>query len=171
MNLYIGTKVVKAVSMTRKEYNDYRGWELPPTPGEDGFDKGYLVEYTDGGKSNHTSHSGYISWSPKDVFERAYSIAQYGMSFGDAIKALKLGQKVARKGWNGKGMWLVLVPGTQAATLRDDSPYAKATGLQVCEILPHIDMWTTNAEGRRAMLTGWLASQTDMLSDDWSIVV
>ena len=37
------------------------------------------------------------------------------------------------------------------------------------EILPHIDMWTTNSEGRRAMLCGWLASQTDMLSEDWMI--
>jgi hypothetical protein len=38
------------------------------------------------------------------------------------------------------------------------------------EALPSIRMWTTNAEGRRAVLTGWLASQTDMLSDDWQIV-
>jgi len=116
-------------------------------------------------------YNGCISWSPKAQFDNAYKIAQYGMSFGDAIKALKLGQKVSRKGWNGKGMWLVLVNGSQAVTLRDDSTYAKATGLQVCEILSHIAMWTTNAEGRRAMLPGWLASQTDMLSEDWAIVL
>ena len=91
-------------------------------------------------------------------------------NFGEAIAALKDGKKVSRAGWNGKGMWLVLVPGTQAATLRADTPYAKATGLQVCEILPHIDMWTTNAQGRRAMLPGWLASQTDMLAEDWEVV-
>lgn len=91
-------------------------------------------------------------------------------NFGDAIAALKDGKKVARAGWNGKGMWLVLVPGTPAATLHPGTPYAKATGLQMCEILPHIDMWTTNADGRRAMLPGWLASQTDMLSEDWSEV-
>ncbi len=92
------------------------------------------------------------------------------MSFGDAIAALKQGQRVSRAGWNGKGMWLVLVPGTKAAHLSEGSPYHKALGMSECEILPHIDMWTINAEGRRAMLPGWLASQSDMLADDWAIV-
>ena len=88
-----------------------------------------------------------------------------------AIEALKKGHKVARRGWNGKGMWLVLVPGTPTVELREGTPYAKALPEHShCEILPHIDMWTTNSEGRRAMLCGWLASQTDMLSDDWEIV-
>lgn len=93
-----------------------------------------------------------------------------GLTFGLAIEALKLGHRVSRDGWNGKGMWLVLVPGTPAAQLRDGSPYKNATGLDECEILPHIDMWTINASGRRAMLPGWLASQSDMLANDWTIV-
>ena len=89
------------------------------------------------------------------------------MNFGQAIDALKQGKKVARQGWNGKGMWLILVPG-QIATMRPGTPYAEALPDHPhVEILPHIDMWTTNADGRRAMLPGWLASQTDMLSDDW----
>lgn len=67
-------------------------------------------------------------------------------------------------------MWLVLVPGTPSAQLREGTPYRDALGQDECEILPHIDMWTTNASGRRAMLPGWLASQTDMLSDDWEVV-
>jgi hypothetical protein len=92
------------------------------------------------------------------------------MNFGEAIEHLKNGGKVARSGWNGKGMWLVLVPGTQKAQLREGTPYHEALGQTECEILPHIDMWTTNAEGRRAMLPGWLASQTDMLSEDWEAV-
>lgn len=92
------------------------------------------------------------------------------MDFGDAIRALKAGQKVARGGWNGKGMWLMLVPGTPVASLREGTPYRNALGAEECEILPHIDMWTVNTNGRRAMLPGWLASQTDMLSDDWEIV-
>lgn len=112
---------------------------------------------------------GYQSWSPKDVFEAAYQPIT-AMSFGHAIEAMKAGHKVARAGWNGKGMWLVLIPGTPKAELRDGTPYAKATGQKSCEILPHIDMWTVNAEGRRAMLPGWLASQSDMLADDWMIV-
>lgn len=92
------------------------------------------------------------------------------MDFGDAIRALKAGHKVARQGWNGKGMWLVLVAGTAQVTLVEGSPYQKALGQAKCEILPHIDMWTVNAEGRRAMLPGWLASQTDMLAEDWVVV-
>lgn len=64
-------KEVLAKPMTRQEYNDYRGWELPAD--ENGSDEGYLVEYTDSPNSNHPDHKGYISWSPKDVFEAGYS--------------------------------------------------------------------------------------------------
>ena len=92
------------------------------------------------------------------------------MNFGNAILALKVGNKVAREGWNGRGMWLIYVPGTPAAQLREGTPYRVATGLEECEILPHIDMWTVNAQGRRAMLPGWVASQTDMLAEDWVLV-
>lgn len=67
---HIGTKVVRAVPMNRAEYNKYRGWELPAD--EIGEDAGYLVEYTDGGIPNVEGHAGYVSWSPADVFNRAY---------------------------------------------------------------------------------------------------
>ena len=164
---YIGTKIIRALPMTRQEYNDYRGWQLPAD--ENGDDEGYLVEYVDGGKANDPRHDGYISWSPSDVFKRAYRSVE-GMTFGLAIEALKAGKKVARAGWNGKGMWLILVAGTPNAALREGTPYREALGQESCEILPHIDMWTTNAEGRRAMLPGWLASQTDMLAEDWAVV-
>jgi hypothetical protein len=70
MHTYLGTKLVKAEPMTRLEYNEYRGWT--PPHGEDD-EEGYLVEYLDGGKANHASHTGYISWSPKDVFEFSYT--------------------------------------------------------------------------------------------------
>jgi hypothetical protein len=92
------------------------------------------------------------------------------MTFGAAIEAMKAGKKVSRAGWNGKGMWLILVQGTADAVLRPETPYAKALNLDSCQILPHIDMWTVNADGRRAMLPGWVASQTDMLSEDWMTV-
>lgn len=164
---HIGTKLIIAIAMSRAAYNDYRGWELPAN--ENGDDEGFLVEYLDGGQANHPGHAGYISWSPKGVFEKAYRPAK-GMSFGMALEALKAGHRVARSGWNGKGMWLVLVPGTKDAQLREGTPYREALNQESCEILPHIDMWTINAEGRRAMLPGWLASQTDMLSEDWLIV-
>lgn len=167
MKQHIGVKLINAKPMTRLEYNQFRGWELPAD--ENGADEGFLVEYIDGGKANTQDYAGYVSWSPKDVFERAYRPVD-AMTFGLAIEALKSGKKVARAGWNGKGMWLVLVPGTPDAQLREGTPYRNALGMESCEILPHIDMWTTNASGRRAMLPGWLASQTDMLAEDWQIV-
>lgn len=167
MQKFIGVKVVSAVAMSRQQYNDYRGWQLPSD--ENGTDDGYLVEYANG-SINHEKHIGYISWSPKQVFEHAYRPVS-GMSFGHAIEALKQGQKVSRVGWNGKGMWLVYVPGTKECALIAGTPYHKALApIDTCEILPHIDMWTVNAEGRRAMLPGWLASQSDMLAEDWCIV-
>jgi hypothetical protein len=73
MENYIGVKRIKAEPMNRLEYNEYRGWDLPSD--EDGTDEGFLVEYIDGGKANHPDHKGYISWSPKEVFENAYKIS------------------------------------------------------------------------------------------------
>ena len=72
METYIGTKVVNALPMNRREYNNLRGWSLPAD--ENGDDKGYLVEYTDRVENPPHVHGfkGYISWSPKEVFERAY---------------------------------------------------------------------------------------------------
>ena len=69
-HLYEGTKRLYAQPMTRGQYNAYRGWKLPAD--ESPADEGYLVEYVDGGKLNDVRHTGYISWSPKEVFERNY---------------------------------------------------------------------------------------------------
>lgn len=72
---YTGVKDVSATPMTRQEYNDYRGCEL--LDNENCDDEGYLVEYLDGGKPNHLNHGGYISWSPKEVFEKSYFRIEY----------------------------------------------------------------------------------------------
>jgi len=70
MQHYVGTKIIKAMPMTRGDYNVYRGWDIPAD--ENPEDAGYLVEYTDGGQPNHAEHAGYISWTPAAVFEGAY---------------------------------------------------------------------------------------------------
>lgn len=71
------------------------------------------------------------------------------MTFGEAIAALKEGKRVSRTGWNGKGMWLELqVP----------DAHSKMT-------LPYIYMKTAQDD-----LVPWLASQTDVLAEDWGIV-
>ena len=89
--------------------------------------------------------------------------------FGWALRMLKCGYKVAREGWNGKGMYLWLKP---AATIKSEwckDPVLKsivdAAGGET-EALGTICMKTADNK----VLTGWLASQTDMLSDDWDIV-
>lgn len=164
---YIGVKLIRAKPMTRQAYNDYRGWDLPAN--ETGDDAGFMVEYLDGGKPNTPDHDGYISWSPAEVFQRAYRPTD-GMSFGLAIEAMKLGQRVARTGWNGKGMWVALTPGSEFAAHHAKPGHAAAhraaEGVQSINLLPHIDMRA--ADG--SMVVGWLASQTDMLADDWQVV-
>jgi hypothetical protein len=168
---YIGTKQVKAYPITRQAYNDLRGWSLPAD--EDGADAGYLVEYLDGGKPNHPGFDGYISWSPAEQFEAAYRPVT-GMTFGLALEAIKKGFRVAREGWNGKGMFIFLVPGSnlKAGVLRPNTPYksmADEMGMGADDafiISGHIDMKA--ADG--SMVVGWLASQTDMLAEDWKIV-
>jgi len=64
MKNYIGCKMVKAEKMSRGEYNLKRGWTIPADENPD--DAGYYLVYPDG----------YVSWSPKEVFEKAYRIAE-----------------------------------------------------------------------------------------------
>lgn len=89
------------------------------------------------------------------------------MDFGQALIQLKAGARVQRAGWNGKNMWLVLVPGTSGLTVDEGRPLAKA-GLAIGTVfnyLPHIDMFTAQGD-----LVPWLASQTDVLAEDWVVV-
>lgn len=87
------------------------------------------------------------------------------LNFGEAIEVLKSGGKVARLGWNGRGMWLMLVTSTRPI-LTEGSPYHKAGLLGRVTINDHIDMFTAQGD----MQPGWLASQTDMLADDWMVI-
>lgn len=68
--LYRGTKFLKAAPSTKAEYCLLRGWKVPSD--EDPNEIGYTVEYQDGGKPNLEGYDGYVSWSPADVFQRAY---------------------------------------------------------------------------------------------------
>jgi len=153
MKRYIGTKLINAKPMTRQAYNDFRGWTLPAD--ENGADEGYLVEYVDGGKGNTDHYEGYVSWSPADVFDRAYRPCD-GMTFGQALESLKVGQKVARKGWNGKGQWLFMIPASHWETTR---------GLELLDGRPWIGIKTVDD-----CFMPWVASQSDMLVTDWEIV-
>lgn len=91
------------------------------------------------------------------------------MNFGQAIECLKQGKKVARKGWNGKGMYLWLMPATSVKAEWCKEPHlkelAEANGGTI-EAHGTIRMLTAD----KKILTGWLASQTDILSEDWIVV-
>ena len=95
------------------------------------------------------------------------------MDFGKAIELLKAGKKVTRRGWNGKGMFLWLKPGTEIKSewCKDQvlKELAEQNGGTILGI-PTICMFTHDSTGRKAILTGWLASQSDMLLEDWEEV-
>lgn len=95
------------------------------------------------------------------------------MNFGQAIEAMKAGASVARSGWNGKGMWISLTPGSSFEARHAKCGHAAAKRAAELgdpnaeiELLPHIDMRA--ADG--SIVVGWLASQTDMLAEDWHLV-
>ena len=72
MNQYIGTKDIRAVPMTAGKYHELRGWEI--SSDKDPNEEGYLVEYEPDGNPNIEGFAGYISWSPKKPFDRAYKL-------------------------------------------------------------------------------------------------
>ena len=84
------------------------------------------------------------------------------MNFGEAIEKLKEGKKVARKGWNGKGMFLFLADEIHFLT----KAQVKKKDGESYDVLPSIVMKTADDK----CVVGWLASQTDMLANDWVLV-
>lgn len=101
----------------------------------------------------------------KKEFEGGVSMG----TFGQAIEALKQGKKVTRKGWNGKSMFLWLKP---AAKIKSEwckdlvlKGLADGNGGEL-DALGTICMFTA----QKQVLTGWLASQSDMLSEDWIVL-
>lgn len=154
MDRFIGTKLINAKPMTRLAYNELRGWILPGD--ECGDDAGFLVEYLDGGKANVPGYAGYVSWSPKDVFDRSYRPCD-GMTFGLATEAMKAGLRVARTGWNGKGMWLGLH--------QEGGEFVREECGTTLTYRDYIVMKTVDDQ-----LVPWTASQSDVLADDWLVV-
>jgi hypothetical protein len=148
MQKYIGTKQIEARPMTRGDYNNYRGWQIPAE--ENPADEGYLVRYSDG----------YESWSPEKQFNEAYRPCD-NMTFGIAIEMIKRGFKVARKGWNGKKQYIQLATAISYKSMDGD--------VVNCEH-ESIGNKAIAFVGTSGVQMGWLASQADMLAEDWVIV-
>lgn len=91
------------------------------------------------------------------------------MNFSIALHDLKSGLRVQRAGWNGKGMWLSLTPGRMVAAekfwSKSNRQFAESQPDQVAEVLPYITMKTADNK-----IVPWLASQTDILAEDWQLV-
>lgn len=88
------------------------------------------------------------------------------MNFGDALAALKEGKRVARHGWNGKGMFLYYVPAASYPAQRNE--YGTMLGVFPDDMVPYgayLAMKTAQNN-----VVPWLASQTDVLADDWTVV-
>jgi hypothetical protein len=87
-----------------------------------------------------------------------------GFGFGSAIECIKDGLKVAREGWNGKGMFVFLVPGSRFTVNRPPllGIYPEGT---VIDYRSHIDMKTAQGD-----VVPWVASQSDLLAEDWVVV-
>jgi hypothetical protein len=152
MDMYLGTKLIRARPALEST-------PLKPTKEDPLLQRepreGYEVIYADD----------YISWSPKDVFEAAYRRID-ALTFGLAIEAMKTGHSVARAGWNGKGMFLYLVG---SGRYPPSTPAGQAIAAEqpdgLVPYLPYIAMKTVQGD-----VVPWLASQTDILAEDWSIV-
>lgn len=149
MKKYIGTKLIEAEKAYRVDGKVVTLAEDRVPFGSE-VERGYKVRYADG----------YESWSPQAVFEEAYRQTD-GMSFGLAIEAAKKGKKVARRGWNGKNQYVELATCIGYKDLQGNvtNPYHKAIGNKALAFV-----------GTSGVQLGWLASQADMLADDWMIV-
>ena len=156
---YIRMHQVEAEPMTHGDFMKAMGKTDEAMSEQDAKAEGYLVVFPDG----------YKSWCPKAQFEAAGRPCD-GMTFGMAIEAMKRGKKVARKGWNGKGMYLWLLPSAEVKKdwCRDERLIEVMAnfGENVVQCLGSIRMLTAD----KKVLTGWLASQTDMLAEDWLVV-
>ena len=92
------------------------------------------------------------------------------LDFSEALNWLKAGKRIQRAGWNGKDMWLALSPGVTALPAEKfwagpNRSYAEGRG-GAADVLPCITMKTATGE----ILMGWLASQSDMLAEDWRVI-
>jgi hypothetical protein len=155
MKKYIGVKMIEAEPMTRGDFHiEQRKPEMLSS--EQATQEGYKVVYPDD----------YISWSPKNVFEEAYRECDC-MTFGLAVEAMKKGHKVARKGWNGRGMFVVYQKGYPQG-IPCNKQTAEAWGMNEGDLFickPYLQI--KNVDGSHSM---WVPSIGDVLGEDWVII-
>ena len=91
------------------------------------------------------------------------------MTFGEALEAVKLGRRIARAGWNGKGMFVFYVDPIECDEIA--FTLARAGGFESPDSVPHgVDTFLCLYSAAGSIVPGWLASQTDMLARDWAVL-
>ncbi|MGO3665372.1 DUF2829 domain-containing protein [Psychrobacter sp. AOP31-E1-50] len=210
MKRFNALKKVNAKPMTRKAYNDLRGWDLPAD--EDGSDNGYLTEDINA-PANMEGWNGYISWTPKAMFEDQFyeaddepvgvkctapqdanheltedeikTLASGGslceccefvdsehpikegdhVGFGTALHLMELGERVQRKGWNGKGMFVYIVPAASYPAQRN------AKGVLVGDYPDDMVPYSSYIALKSASgeVVPWTISQSDAIATDWML--
>lgn len=209
MKRFNALKKVTAKPMTRGEYNDLRGWDLPA--GENGADDGYLTVDING-ESNLDGYEGYVSWTPKAMFDSQFyeandqqlctapadpdhelteeeiaMLASGGslcdccefveggsehpikegdlVDFGTALHLMEVGERVQREGWNGKGMFVYIVPAASYPAQRNTK--GVLVGDYPDDMVPYgayIALKTASGE-----VVPWTISQSDALANDWCL--
>lgn len=156
--------------MTRGEWCNYRDWVLPEY--ENGEDAGYMLEYLDS-KPNDDRHEGEITWMPKDSFDSGYTklspenlAVGETFSFGEAVRMAKLGYKVARKGWNGSGMFAYIVPANSYPVERNTG--SPVDGLFENNMAPYRAYWALKTA--QDDVSTWAPSGSGSLAEDWVLV-
>jgi hypothetical protein len=166
MKKYIGTKIISAVEMNLIEAETTLGRSVgyQGLVDGDGDALGYLVEY-----EQRDNMPAYQAWSPDVAFEQAYRPID-SMTFGLAIEALKKGLKVARTGWNGKGMWVtmschdgVIVEESQLWS-QNNKQFAVEKGGSVV-VKPYFTLKSMDDT-----IDVWHPSVNDCLAEDWTII-
>lgn len=150
MYKYIGTKLIEAEPQEKSVLVCKDGHNYPT------IKEGYKVKYADG----------YEGWSPKDAFEKTYRKTD-NMNFGLAVETSKKGYKVARKGWNGKGMFVVYQKGYPQG-IKCNKQTAEAWGLNEGDLFkyePYLQIRMVN--GSHSM---WTPSINDCLAEDWYVL-
>ena len=148
MEKYIGTTFVMAKPMSLRDYNTYIGLQSPKNENPD--DEGFLVRHSDGREN----------WIPKLVFNRSHHAFDGCMDFGNALNLLKMGFKMKRKGWNGKNQYIELAIGISYVNGDNEIVNCEHRAIKNKAIA---------FVGTSGVQIGWLATQSDMLAEDWIV--
>ncbi|WP_298113770.1 DUF2829 domain-containing protein [uncultured Bacteroides sp.] len=165
MKKYIGTKQVEAEPMNMGQAYEKGFLQAGRVPSKTEQDKpGYHVKYADG----------YESWYPAEPFEAAYRDISGGMDFGDAVTLLKAGSALRRKGWNGKGLFVVKqvpahIEGDVIPKMQSLPQYAKELILKGKGFIDYTSQCLIYNENT-GRADSWVPSISDVFAEDWEIV-